>query len=172
MENNLNSNYTITFHEFYNDNIDWIRTNLVMSSEERTNKFLKQLVAVWGVYDIAGETIGEFKTFIKDEFDTQLPYFEEMLDAYEREIDYLDGLKTITKGTTHNEGITVDLPNKVVGDSVYDYPDSGNKDDGNSTIERTDNSRAITLKVRYMQQIRDLYREFAFRFKHCFIHIF
>ena len=170
-----NANYTITFKEFTQDIVNdaWLASSLVMSSEERTSKLLLALKSVWNPYEICGETIGEFKMFMLDTFNAHKDYYEEMITAYEKEFDYANA----TIRTVSNEGlekdIHVDLPNKKIDEEdIYAYPNDGNKRDVESTNTVEDGSLFLRAKHEYLRQIRNLYVEFAYKFKDCFIHVF
>lgn len=130
-------------------------------------------IAIWVEYDIVIKYIEDqqlgfcraFKGYMLEVINEYKNYYDEMITAYSKQYDYTEGLiKTID-----NESIYVDLPNKVVNATdIYKYPSSGDK--GKSTI--TNKDRFIALKLQYMSQIRDLYREFAYKFKDLFYHTY
>ena len=129
--------------------------------------------SIWNEYDIVIKYdennklkfCQTFKEYMEQVINEYQSYYNEMLTAYTKEYDYTEGLiKTID-----NESVYVDLPNKVVNATdIYKYPSSGDK--GKSTI--TNKDRFIALKLQYMSQIRDLYREFAYKFKDLFYHTY
>lgn len=177
----MQAKYTMTFYDLLSLDPDFISNNLKMSTDDRTNNLVDALKAQWSVYEISGETIGEFKLFLVTTFNEYKRYYEEMLDNYDKEFDYREGIirKTSLEGSVTNEdkSIYVDLPNKKIDESdIYAYPSSGNKDNGktmnNSTSTTTNNADMIRLRVQYLSQIRDLYRDFALKFSDCFIHIY
>lgn len=140
------TNYT-TLNEMFQ--AIWLEYDIVIKYDENDKlKFCKKF------RDYMVEVINEYQN-----------YYEEMLKAYTKEYDYAEGvIKTI-----ENKSIYVDLPNKVVNATdIYKYPSSGDK--GSSTI--TSKDRFIALKLQYMSQIRDLYREFAYKFKDLFYHTY
>lgn len=189
--------YTITFEDFLREEAEWWQSSLQMSTVERTKALHDAIVAQWWNYEIGGETIGEMKRFLQNTFAWHKRYYEEMLDAYEKKWDYEEGLvrksslstsqeRTGTGSTTSTtKGRESDLPNtKVSPDAWYDMPTTttAGEDEANTstsdtttgtqTRTDTDNSRYITLRTRWMNQIRDLYREFADRFADCFVMIY
>ena len=137
------------------------------------NKLNESFISIWAEYDIVIEYIEDqqlgfckaFQRYMLEVINEYKNYYDEMITAYSKQYDYTEGLiKTID-----NESIYVDLPNKVVNaNDIYKYPSSGDK--GKSTI--TSKDRFIALKRQYMAQIRDLYREFAYKFKDLFYHIY
>lgn len=139
--------------------------------------------------------------FLVDVFREYAPYYNQVIQNYNKEYDYaLNNKRTITKsdklnmvGNTNisNEqnGSTTryDLPNKVVPSSNWrstpsDITDteessSNNKDYTNDTTRDSTtttefNNEFIDLKNKYMNQIRNVYREFAMKFKDCFYQVY
>lgn len=139
----------------------------------KPNELNETLCAIWNQYDICLEYdennklefCEEFDEYIKEIINEYQAYYTEMFKAYTKEYDYADAIvKKI-----ENESIYVDLPNKIITPTdIYNYPSSGDK--GSSTI--TSKDKFIALKLQYMAQIRDLYREFAYKFKDLFYHIY
>lgn len=189
--------YTILYHYFRQDEADWIAENIKMSTPERTKNLLDMIAAMWDYYEIAGETIGVFKLIFKNKFNEHLRYYEEMLDNYEKEFDYATATtRTYTNtrtGTTKGDSTSnntdkslyVDLPNKKIDENNYwTTPSRGDKTDNENTStantsteeefkhEETNSELFLRLKNQYLNQIRDLYREFSDRFSSCFLHIF
>ena len=191
--------YTIRYIDFLKDadNQKWIDNNIVMSTPERSAMLKDAIRAMWGVWEIGGETIGEFQEFMLETLNEHRHYYEQMLDGYDREYDYETGISDTTTSTTTGEsdstgtsatndkGIHVDLPNKQIdANDIYRYPDSGdsNETSTNTTdsttskttgeITRTYNARYLDLKRAYLNQVKDLYREYAERFSDCFVHLF
>lgn len=191
--------YTVRYIDFLKDtdNQKWVDDNIVLSTTERSTMLKDAIRAMWGVWEIGGETIGEFEEFMLETLNEHKHYYEQMLDGYDREYDYETGLSDVTTSTTTGEtdstgnsattekGIHVDLPNKQIdADDIYKYPDSGDSTDTNinttdnvtskstGEIIRTYNARYLDLKRAYLNQVRDLYREYAERFSECFVHLF
>lgn len=191
--------YTMRYIDFLKDanNQKWVDDNIVLSTTERSSMLKDAIRAMWGVWEIGGETIGEFEEFMLETLNEHRHYYEQMLDGYDREYDYETGLSDITTSATTSEadstgtsttaekGIHVDLPNKQIdAEDIYKYPDSGDSNDTNTNttdnttskttgeIKRTYNARYLDLKRAYLNQVRDLYREYAERFSECFVHLF
>jgi hypothetical protein len=149
----------------------------VMSAEQ-ANKLINSIYGLYMNYRIAFPmtddiTKKEYSKKLLSYIDTSIqqilnefsPYYLEMIKAYEKEYDYATG---ITRTTTSNS-MNVDLPNKVIdSNDIYKYPSSADK----GSVTTTDNSHFLILKRQYMNQIRDLYREFASRFSDLFLHIY
>lgn len=191
--------YTMRYIDFLKDadNQKWIDDNIVLSTTERSTMLKDAIRAMWGVWEIGGETIGEFEEFMLETLNEHRHYYEQMLDGYDREYDYETGLSDVTTSTTTGEsdttgtsatndkGIHVDLPNKQIdANDIYKYPDSGDSNETSTNtidsttskttgeITRTYNARYLDLKRAYLNQVKDLYREYAERFSECFVHLF
>lgn len=160
-ELNMHAEYTMTFKDFVNYNTDWFSSNIKLSTAERTGELQLAISSMWDFYEIAGETIGEFKLMLLDTLNEWSAYYEEMLNTYEKEFNANDWQKKA------DETIHVELPNKQISPTdYYKYPSAVDK------RENTDPARFLLIKQQYLSQIRNLYREFASRFTDCFIHIF
>jgi len=169
------ANETITYKHFTQDelNVAWLNSSLVMSTEERTQKLLLSIASMWNPYEISGETIGEFKMFMLDTFNEHKQYYEEMLTAYEKEFDYKDATKRKVTNKGTDKSVHVELPNKKIDeDDIYAYPNDGDKRTLDSTNEVEDGALFLRAKREYLRQVRNLYNEFAYKFKDCFIHVF
>ena len=143
----------------------------------------------------------EFKDFITTTCHEYAAYYKEVITNYRKEYDYALNNKRVmyktdelnmvgnTKIDTQNNGSSTDyqLPNKVVDEeryrstpsSITDNDNKGSSDkkyDNNTTriSEHTTefNNEFIDLKNKYMNQIRNVYREFAMKFKDCFYQIY
>lgn len=161
--------------DFASDLTDMIKQFL---STEQTSKLVASIMGLYYNYRIAFPRVDDLdkstyanklQTYIDNSIEQTMQeysrYYLDMLEAYEKEYDYTSGLSR----TVDVNSISVDLPNKVVSeDDIYKYPSNGDK--GKTTY--TDNSKFIYLKRQYMNQIRDLYREFANKFDDMFLHVY
>ena len=115
---------------------------------------------IWNQREIAGETIGEQKAFLTDVYNTNWRYYKEVLDNYSKEWDYRNKNKGLVKDT----------------DDIYAYPDSGDKNHSENSSSGqtivTDTSAFIELKKEYLDQIRNVFEEFSYRFTDCFLSIY
>lgn len=150
-----------------------IFTKALVGTGIDANKLNDSFISIWAEYDIVIKYIEDqqlgfcrtFQRYMIEVINEYKNYYDEMITAYTKQYDYTEGLIK----TVENESIYVDLPNKVVNaNDIYKYPSSGDK--GKSTI--TNKDRFIALKLQYMSQIRDLYREFAYKFKDLFYHTY
>ena len=167
MENDeyMYAEYTMTFNDFVEENKDWFEKTMIMSTQERTASLQLALLSRWRMYEVSGETVQQCKVMFEDVLNEFKPYYEDMITNYDKEFDYASAVSH----KTTNETIHVELPNKKIDpNDIYSYPTSGDK----ATIEYEDKSRFLMLKAQYLNQIQDLYREFANRFRDCFIHLF
>ena len=179
----LNAIYTMSLKDCLEidptclDGIAW-------DDSDRTQALKDMVVAKFYNWEISGETIPEFKLFIKYKFEQYKDYYEEMLDAYETQINFLDG----DKRTTEYEDDSVLTPRAQYESVNYDLPRSDtsiNRPTSKSTnggVSGTDTTHAegarttkggnvIELKKNYLNMIRNLYEEFASKFKPCFIEL-
>lgn len=161
--------YTMSFLEFVATNQEWFEETMVLDTEEHTASFQTMLHSVWDIYEISGETIGEQKLFMVSVLNQYKDYYIEKLNTYEKEYDFTEDLKDVS--STHTKTLHVDLPNKQIDpDDYYTYPDMGDKADGD--MDSQSSGRFIELKNAYYKQIKNIFEEFAKRFRACFLHIY
>lgn len=132
---------------------------------------------------------------------SKAPYYNELIANYNKAYDYsINNKKVVSRedhytrgGTTEVEGtntgqhVDYDLPNKNVNPDTYrnnpselstDDVESSNTttidhtSDGTSDIVTTYNNEFLDLKRKYLNQIRNVYEEFADEFKECFYIIY
>ena len=173
---NLKTTYSMTFDEYVNIDKAWYSDNLIMSTDSRTKAFKDMLYSTWNIYEISAETIQEFRLFLSSVFNEYVAYYEELLADYEKKIDFQEGITTVMNSKTNgvNKVLNVELPNKQLSNDVFDYPNTANKDDTDTTTktEYTNKANFNSLKRESMQMIRNIYLDFAMRFKDCFVHVF
>lgn len=164
-EDMMYAEYTITFNDFVEENKEWFEQTIALSTTERTGALQLALLSRWRFYEVAGETIQQQKLMMEDVLKQHKRYYEEMITNYDKDFDYA----TAVDVTSEQKSIHVELPNKKIDtNDIYSYPSAGDK--VNST--RTDKARFLALKQQYLNQVQDLYRDFANRFTDCFIHMF
>ena len=135
--------------------------------------------------------------FMLDTFCEYSTYYKEIIDNYTKEYNYaLNNKRVVTKqdalnisgnNTISGTGSNTDyeLPNKVIPENQYrntptsitDNENSSSKTYQNATSRTSTNTTEfnnefIDLKNKYMNQIRNVYREFAMKFKDCFYQIY
>lgn len=158
------------------------------------------IIAMYRYYEIGDNDINIFASFIKDVYDVNKSYYEELIINYSKEYDYaLNNKRVVSRqdtvdtdtNTTENSSYNgkhteIELPNKVVSADYEGYPNALSKDNETSnknkvldgTIQRTStttteyNNEFLELKKQYLQQIRNVYEEFAKKFKECFYIIY
>ena len=198
--NNMYAKYTETFHDFLIANPSFLGSTITMSSTIRTDKLKNALVSEFNLYEIGGETEEMFMTMFADVFNQWKDYYEERITAYEKQYDYTTGnrrrtVKQSTIGTegtqdgnesSNNKHTDIELPNKVVSEDYEGYPNAINKDvaSGNNHREYENETNLndevttyfddefLDLKNKYLAQLRNIYLEFAKKFKECFILIY
>ena len=127
--------------------------NLQMSTSDRTQSFVKQFKAMYNTKSIGAETIPLFKIWIENKFQEVLPYYEDLLTVYEKELDYDSGINihtvindsSIVESQNDNSNTTVDVGNGKQDE--YDLPNRNsigyltkeNKSEGSMTHNSIDN---------------------------------
>lgn len=198
--NNMYAKYTETFHDFLVLNPLFLGMTIRMSTEERIEKLKNALISEYNLYEIGGETEEMFMIMFADVFNQWKDYYEERISAYEKQYDYTVGnrrrtIKSSTIGTSgsqdgnessNNKHTDIELPNKVVSQDYEGYPNAINKDvaSGNNHREYENETNLddevttifddefLDLKNKYLAQLRNIYLEFAKKFKECFILIY
>lgn len=178
--------YTMQFNDLLLEDPDLL-LDLVeeLPNDIIRSSFINMFKARWGIYEIGGETITEFKEYLQAYYDMYKDYYLEMINAYNVDIDMLDGIKeTITEENNDEEKTTsngtskyIDLPNKVTSEDYATNKTIGNSttstsNDRSKTITRTGGVNVLELKKQYMLLIKDLYKEWIDKFSPCFIQLY
>lgn len=147
-------------------------------------------------YDMIEENNTTIHNFFYDTFEENCVYYVQLLENYRKEYDYAQGNKRIVSrndninieghreinNDNNNKSTDYELPNKVIDDNYESTPSNINKTDTKekSTNDYDNNttheSQVVTeyknefldLKNKYMNQIRDVLKEFASKFELCF----
>lgn len=198
--NNMYAKYTETFYDFLKDNPNFLDDIIQLSTSERSQKLKEALTSEFNLYEIGGETEKVFEIMFTDTFKQWKDYYEERITAYEKQYDYTEGNKrrTIKSSTINTEGsqdgngssnsknTEIELPNKQVTQSYEGYPNAITKDENSDEQHREYENETtlddevttifddefLDLKRKYMEQLRNIYLEFAKKFKECFILIY
>lgn len=181
MNNLLYAKYTMLLYDLLQDDPTFLDF-MQLDTNQHTEKFHKIFAAKWGMHEIGGETPEQFKIFLQQDFELHRDYYIEKINMYEKEFNLTDGVvSTITSsnentksGSVQNQETQYGLPNK---DTSNRYPTS--KSDMHNSRDLTENdsfSQTIKgqlptyeIKERALATIRNIYDEFAERFKECFI---
>lgn len=199
MSNYPYSVYTMTLLEYLDRQL-WDMQDLNMGESSRNNAFLDMFTSMYNLCEIGAETPDLFRKMVTDTFNEYKDYYNQLLDAYEKQYDYATGNKKITirsetvdtdtdrisKNIDNNKHTEIELPNKQVSNPDDSYPSAIDKDESNSknvsnakaktvreytdTVEYKD--EFIDLKNKYIEQIRNVYKEFCEKFKDCFMIIY
>lgn len=141
--------------------------------EDDANVMVSTLKAKYRDYDFAYTSEGDCKDAIDDIITLNGNYYKEMLSNYKKEFDYTSGITKTTTNEGENTELLVDLPNKVIDSNDYfKYPSNANNDKQSLTVTQTDPSRMIYLKNQYLRQVRNLYDEFAEKFRILFMNTY
>lgn len=197
---NMYAKYTQTFHDFLKDNPTFLDDVITFEDNERKEKLKVALTSEFNLYEIGGETPEIFKIMFEDTFKQYKDYYNERITAYEKQYDYTTGnkrrtLKSSNIGTegsndsynkSSNKHTNIELPNRQVSSDYEGYPNDINTDDGrnedhrayanetklNDEVTTIFDDEFLDLKRKYMEQLRNIYLEFAKKFKECFILIY
>lgn len=188
MSNYPYARYTETFLEFLDKNPTFLDDTFGdFVDADHAGRIINMLKAKWNFYEIGGETEDTFKTYIEDTYSQWKDYYKELITNYEKEWDFTKGTirKSIVNntgkvtGTNNDEEIYYDLPHKQLSE-LKKYPDNVTSRDGTDTrshdnkAESTfeDNRFYLDQKEKYLMMIRNVYDEFAYRFRDCFIMLY
>ncbi|MBO7691182.1 MAG: hypothetical protein J6T10_00930 [Methanobrevibacter sp.] len=169
-------------------------------TSDMSSDMVNMLSSVYRYYECGSNDNEEMLQFLKDTFDEYKDYYYELIINYKKEYDYaLNNKRVVTKkdelnmlGNTNvvnddkNKQTEYQLPNKVVDENYRSTPSTivdndskteNNKDYSNNTTRDSStttefNNEFIDLKNKYMNQIRNVYREFAMKFKDCFYQVY
>lgn len=192
--------YTMTFNEFISNNPLFLENTIKLSTNERSKNLISMLISHFNVYEIGAETEDLFMLNFKDTFNSWKDYYEELITAYTKEYDYaVNNKKRNIKETKHyDNGSTsnkedikskhdnIELPNKMITDAYDKYINNSYKDNDNKEGSSSFNRNILTedvhttyyddeiidLKNKYIKQLRNLYLEFALKFRENFIIIY
>lgn len=167
-------------------------------TQDMASDLLAMLKSVYNYYEIGDDE--EMSGFMIDTFNEYYEYYYDLITNYRKEYDYalnnkkvlsrVDDINMVGNTQIDNEyagsNTQYELPNKVIDESYRSTPSSilddknkntNNKDYTNnttrtSTITTEFNNEFIDLKNKYINQIRNVYREFAMKFKECFYQIY
>lgn len=125
------------------------------------------------MYEVFVDNYTVFLNAMVSIFKIHAQYYSDLLEAYEAQINVMDGKKVTTTYTPRSkyESRTYDLPRS---ESSIDRPSSKATNggiDGTDTTVTTD-VNALEQKKRYMALARNVYDEFASKFVSCFIEMF
>lgn len=152
-------------------------------------------------YDENTDRYSVFLNCLEDTYNEYYKFYEELLENYKKEYDYATGNKRIVQrndssssessrsaeGKSNNTNREYDLPNKVVSPTDENgYLTGKTTDDGGNSLDENKSATAelessvttifadefLDLKRKYLAQIRNVYSEFADKFKDCFLHIY
>lgn len=153
--------------------------------EDRSKKLIDMIKVKFAMWQVWTMHDALFLDSMGRIFDSYKDYYKEKITAYEVQINFLDGYKvTTTTDMTHTE-----TPRVEVQVDTYDLPRSDSSvnrpsarsiskpisgtnvlaDDGDVTRKGGD---VIELKKRYLDIIRNLYDEFAEKFRVNFLEMF
>lgn len=164
--------YTEIFDDYLKRFPNTLKDIIKLDTEEKSNKLIEMIYNKWYNYEVGGETPYEFEMFLKGVFNKYKDYYSELLNAYETSINWIDGITESEdfENNTIGENDINRLPNKIVS-NPNNYLTERTNDETISRSTRTikGGKTQASLKVEYMEQIRNIYDEFADKFGVCFI---
>lgn len=157
--------------------------------------------AKYRYYEICDKDESIFLQCVNDVYDEHKKYYLELLENYNKEYDYATGNKRIVSRddsavASHNKDVSgksestskeYDLPNKTVDpNDEFGYLTGADKNENENQVSDVGSSTSdshsdvttiyadefLDLKRKYLAQIRNVYSEFADKFKDCFLHIY
>lgn len=171
----MNARYTMTLYDVITIEPTFLENIMFFMDGEHTDKLITEVRAMWDVYEIAGETIGEQRKYMEDTFKEYKEYYAEKIAEYDKKLDWADKTfyEVYTKSESNGTSIHSDLPNKQIDpDDYFAYPSNTDKSGADSEDTTTDKSKLLSIRRQYLSQIKDYYREFALRFAEDFIHMY
>lgn len=191
------ANYTTLLKDVGALNLQLIKT--LLHDFDNTDGLYDTFMSMYYFYEINDKDEDVFIKCVSDVYDEHKVYFKELLATYNKQYDISTGNKRITTRadtsdsnredntnlTTSAQTTHYDLPNKQVS-SPDGYVDDINKDNGqtsstssidssntyNSTVTTSFDNQFLDLKKQYINQLRNVYHEFAERFSDCFLKIY
>ena len=170
---------------------------LQLSTTIQTNTLLNMFKARWDIYEIGGETLEFSKRLLKDKFDTIKDYYQNLINTYEQELLYDDGIKSVVQFDTsdrasnqrsgsdsyQSENQKIDLPNRT---TTGEYISNKDKDNGSTTYGKreefidvkdhttttTGNVNVVEQREKYLKYLRNIYLDMVNEFRPCFAMIF
>lgn len=193
------SKYTKTLNELLVEDSN-LRTEILeifktgfVPNEQRGVVLMGKFIAQWGMYEVNNldeidyidkngyvRHSNVFVYSVYETFTSRVNYYKQLLDAYEKDYNFEEGLTVTQTSSTTETGRTngsekqYDLP-RSGGESKPSNSASSTADVNNeasTTVTRTDKSRFINLRTQYMNKVRDLFRDFALEFYECFILVY
>lgn len=195
MTPNLYNKYTVSLLEAIDllSDSGTLWENWEWDTTAHLEKLKDMIIAKFYNWEISGETLQEFKLFMYYKFQQYKDYYAEKLNAYETEIDFLDGDKRITEEATSASNTETSTPRAKRQTETYDLPrtdstinrpsdrtisggiegDDTVENEGEGSLERTTKGgNVIRLKKEYLDLLQSVYDQFADKFKPCFIDLF
>lgn len=170
---------------------------LSLGTSAQTTALKNMFIAVWDIYELGGETMYFTQRMMINKFNSIKEYYQNLINAYETQLDYQDGIKSIVQfdvgdrgsvqrsgsDTYQNENQKIDLPNRS---TTGEYISNKDKDNGSTTYGKreeyidvkdhktttTGNVNVIEQREKYLKYLRNIYYEMVYEFKPCFAMIF
>ena len=163
--------------------------NLNMDTPERTEAFKTTFIAMYNTKSIGAETVSLFKVWIESKFNEVKRLYNAKLDIYERQLNGDDGVKasrSINEGVANSGNTSVDTTNTLIdiarNSSQTEAPTQKNKNSGGTGYSDsktrnvyeniTGNVNVIEQREKWLNFIRDIYRDMCYEFKDCFVIIY
>lgn len=182
----------VTYELRLEQTICYANTRVTASIAQQLIKMLKWKYSYW---EICEEVFSTFLLILRNKILAYSDYYVELLNAYNTQIDFLDGKKTLTtrggstnttgSATNTNEGTNkrYELPNKTINEgrgNLSNETDTNNEDTSSTEVEELYDETITTkgdvdvvdAKRRYLDLIRNLYSEWAEKCEPCFLGIF
>lgn len=113
--------------------------DLVLNTDENTQKFKDMFVAYWGFHESAFDTTDLFIRRIHDYYDVHKDFYINMLNVYQQEVNALDGYTETETGDSLTEDLRDEdstihsTSSNDSENSLYDLPNANNSGLGYKT---------------------------------------
>ena len=115
----LHADYTMCYMDALVLSPDLI-AGIQWDTPEHTKKLTDMIYSKFFNYEISGETIQEQKIFMTAKFNEYKDYYAELLNTYETEINWLDGI--VTTASYNESGSESSSTSEVVDGSIVETP--------------------------------------------------
>lgn len=197
--------YTKYFKDWYSSTVTeqssttWLQNLLSdladITSSEIAPKLVQMLRAKYDYHEICDEDSQIFFNLLINKIITYKDYYMELLAAYNTQINFLDGKKTVvtreddsngsgsSSGSNSSTGKGYELPNKTINDGLGNLSnantstgenenESSYEDHSEGTLTTIGDVDVVDAKRRYLDLIRNLYSEWADKVYDCFIGLY
>lgn len=164
-------------------------------TETNARKLIEMLKLKYSYWEICEDDNDTFLILLTNKILAYRDYYQEIIDAYNTQINFLDGKKTVvtreddsngsgsSSGSNSSTGKGYELPNKTINDGLGNLSnantstgenenESSYEDHSEGTLTTIGDVDVVDAKRRYLDLIRNIYAEWASKCEDCFLGIF